>query len=99
MKKFKLKELVRVFLFLLVVQFIIGLADVLLSQAHSELSSITSLLIAICSYPLSLISSDLPFYVSESILMVILYWIINLMIQAVILYIMLIVVKKMRESK
>jgi len=99
MKKFKFKELVKVFFLLMVIQFIIGLADVLLSRANNELSSITSLLITICSYPLSLINSNLPFFVSESLFMIGLYWLINLIIQTVFVYLILIVIKKMRENK
>ena len=99
MKKFKLKELIRVFFFLLVIEFIIVLADVLLSQANMELSSITSMLLTICSFPISLINRDLPFFVHESLVMVGIYWIINLIIQAVFLYLVLIVVRKMRSIK
>ena len=99
MKKFKLKELIKVFLFLLIIQFFIGLADVLLSQANSELSSITAILVTICSFPLTLINSDLPFFVQESLLMRGLYWIINLVIQAVFVYGILIVIRKIRSDK
>lgn len=99
MKKFKLRELIRVFLFLLVIEFIIGLADVLLSQANMELSSLTSMLLNICAFPISLINRDLPFFVSESLVMRGIYWIINVIIQSVFLYLVLIVVKKMRDSK
>ncbi|RED38230.1 hypothetical protein DFQ10_11151 [Winogradskyella eximia] len=98
MKKFKLKELLKVFLFLMVIQFIIGVAEILLSQAQSELSSITSILVRICSYPMSLIDSDLPFFVSENLFMIGLYWMINLMIQSVILYLILVVINKIREK-
>lgn len=99
MKKFKLKELIKVFLILLIIQFFIGLADVLLSQANNDLSKITAILISICSFPLKLINSDLPFFVSESLVMKGIYWMINLIIQSVFVYAILIVIKKLRSEK
>jgi hypothetical protein len=81
----------------MLIQFLIGLADVLLSQANNELSSITSILLTICSLPISLINRDLPFFVSENIMMVVLYWGINLFIQTVFVYSVLIVVKKIKS--
>lgn len=99
MKKFKLKDLLKVFLFLMVVQFIIGVADILLSQSNSDLSSVTTMLITVCSFPMSLINSNLPFFVSENLFMVGLYWVINVIIQATFVYLALVVLKKMRDSK
>jgi hypothetical protein len=97
MKKFKLKNFVIIFFITMLIQFLIGLADVLLSQANNELSSITSILLTICSLPISLINRDLPFFVSENIMMVVLYWGINLFIQTVFVYSVLIVVKKIKS--
>ncbi|WP_179351919.1 hypothetical protein [Winogradskyella vidalii] len=98
MKKFKLTGLLKVFTFLILIQFAIGLADVFLAQSNSDLASITSILITICSYPIGLINSNLPFYVSEDLFMVGLYWVINVIIQAIFLYLILIVLRKMNES-
>ncbi len=98
MKKFKLKEFLIVFFVLIVIQFIIGLSEVLLSRANNELSSITSMLLDICSYPISLINSNLPFYVPEDLFMVVIYWIINVIIQSVFVYAVLIVLRKIRSE-
>ena len=83
----------------MVIQFLIGLIDILLFQANNDSSTITSIIITICSLPISLINRDLPFYVSEDLIMVLLYWIINLIIQSVFVYVILIVVNKIRSSK
>lgn len=99
MRRFKLKELLSVFVFLMVVQLTIGIADIFLAKAGSDLSSITAILISICSLPISLIDSKLPFFVSENLVMVGLYWVINVIIQAVFAYLLLIVVRKMKENK
>jgi hypothetical protein len=98
MKKFKLKVLLIIFFILLVIQFIIVLAEILLSQANSGLTSITSALIGVCSLPISLINGNLPFYVTENIFMVGVYWVINVIIQSVLVYAILIVVKKIQSS-
>ncbi|EDP70257.1 hypothetical protein FBALC1_05858 [Flavobacteriales bacterium ALC-1] len=86
MKKFKLKIFVIIFFILLVIQFLIGLADVLLSQADSELTSFTSILITVCSFPINMINRDLPFYTNEGTGAAIIFWIMNLIIQATIVY-------------
>lgn len=99
MKKFKLIGLLKVFSFLILIQVVIGLADIFLTQSNSELASVTTLLITICSYPIGLINSNLPFYVSEDLLMVGLYWLINVIIQAVFVYLVLIVLRKVTETK
>lgn len=98
MEKYKLKYLIYIFLSLMAIQFVIGLLDILLSQADSELTSITSILISVCSIPLSLINSKLPFFVSENILMILIYWVINLIIQSVFVYGVLLVIQKMKQS-
>mgnify|MGYP001113942043 CR=1 FL=1 len=99
MKKFKLKVFIIIFSIIMVIQFLIGLADVLLSQANNELSSITSILITICSLPISLINKNLPFYVSEDLLMVIIYWVINVTIQSMIVYGIIRVYKRLKNRK
>ena len=98
MEKYKLKYLIYIFLILMAIQFVIGLVDILLSKADSDLTSITSVLIAICSVPLSLINSNLPFFVSENFIMVLIYWAINLTIQSVLVYGVLLVIQKMKQS-
>ncbi|WP_299110567.1 hypothetical protein [uncultured Winogradskyella sp.] len=98
MEKYKLKYLIYIFLALMAIQFVIGLVDILLSKADSDLTSITSLLISICSIPLSLINSKLPFFVSENLFMVLIYWAINLTIQSVFVYGVLLVIQKMKQS-
>ncbi len=99
MKKFKLKEFVIVFLVLIIIQFIIALSEVLLSRANNDLSSVTSKLLDICSYPISLINGSLPFYVSEDLFMVGLYWVINVIIQSAFVYGFIIVIRKIRSEK
>lgn len=98
MEKYKLKYLIYIFLTLMAIQFVIGLVDILLSKLDSDLTSVTSVLISICSIPLSLINSKLPFFVSENLLMVLIYWVINLIIQSVFVYGVLLVIQKMKQS-
>ncbi len=98
MQKYKLKYLIYIFVTIMAIQIIIGLADILLSKADSDLTSITSILISICSIPLSLINSNLPFFVSENLFMVLIYWAINLVIQSVFVYGVLLVIQKLKNS-
>ena len=83
----------------MVIQFLIGLTDVLLSQSQNELSSISGILITLFSFPLSLINSNLPFFAQEELYMLGIYWIINLIIQAIVVYVVILVIKKIRQSK
>ena len=83
----------------MVIQFLIGLTDVLLSQSQNELSSISGILITLFSFPLSLINSNLPFFTQEELYMLGIYLIINLIIQAIVVYVVILVIKKIRQSK
>lgn len=86
MYKKKIKLFLKIFFLLLAVQFVIVIADVLLNNADSSLSSITYLLISIFSMPLSLISPNLPFYSGEGIFATLLFWTLNLVIQTLVIY-------------
>jgi len=81
------------------VQFVVGLIDILLFQEHNQSSSITSLIISIFSLPISLINSNLPFYVPEDLYMIVLYWILNGIIQAMILYGVFKVLKRLKNRE
>ncbi len=82
----KLKLFLKIFFLLLVIQMIIVIADVALSNADSSFSAITSLIISIFSFPISLISRDLPFYSGEGIYVMVLFWTLNLVLQTMIIY-------------
>ena len=82
----KLKVLLKIFLLLLVIQMIIVLADVVLTNADSSLSEMTSFIISIFSFPIKLISSNLPFYSGEGIYVMVILWMLNLVLQTMIIY-------------
>lgn len=86
MKNLKLKSVIIVVIALMLIQVIVGVADVYVLEDHPELSNITSTLIAIFSLPISLINVNLPFYVAEELYMILLYWVLNVVIQAIVLY-------------
>ncbi|WP_179337998.1 hypothetical protein [Winogradskyella ludwigii] len=98
MNRIKLKYFITIFFVLMVIQFLIGLADVLLSQSHNELSSISGILITLFSFPISLINSNLPFFAQEELYMLGIYWIINVIIQAIVVYVIILIIKKIRQS-
>ena len=97
MKSFKFKGFVIVFFILMFIQFLIGLIDILMFQTNNEPSPITSNLIAIISFPVSLINEDLPFYISHDMLMVVVYWIINLMIQSAFVYATYVIITRIKN--
>ena len=99
MKKFKFRHLVIICFILMLIEFLIGLADVLLFRANNESSLITTTLIEIFSLPISLINRDLPFYVSEDFYMIALYWTLNVMIQAMFVYVVLRVFRRLKNRK
>lgn len=82
-------------------QFVVGLIDILLFREYNQSSPITSSLITIFSLPISIINRDLPFYVAEELYMLLLYWILNVIIQAMAIYGMIRVFKRLknRESR
>lgn len=82
----KLKVFLKIFLLLLVIQMIIVLADVVLTNADSSLSEMTSFIISIFSFPIKLISSNLPFYSGEGIYVMVILWMLNLVLQTMIIY-------------
>lgn len=96
MNKKKLKLFLKIFFILLVIQFIIGMIDVLLSDADNSFSAITSFTITIFSIPLSLISENLPFYSGEGLYVTIMFWTLNLVIQTLAIYGSLRILKKIK---
>jgi hypothetical protein len=99
MNKFKLKSLIIIFFILMLIEFLIGLTDVLLFRVNNESSLITTTLIEIFSLPISLINKDLPFYVSEEFYMIALYWTLNVLIQAMFVYVILKVFRRLKNRK
>jgi hypothetical protein len=65
---------------------IIVISDVALSNAESSPSAITSLIISIFSFSISLIRRDLPFYSGDGIYVKVLFWTLNLVLQTMIIY-------------
>lgn len=86
MNKQKLRLFLKIFFLLLVIQLIIIVADVLLASADSSLSSITSFIISIFSFPIRVISPDLPFYSGEGIPVMLIFWMLNLVLQTMAIY-------------
>ncbi|WP_299367841.1 hypothetical protein [Winogradskyella sp.] len=86
MRKLKLKSYVIIFLILLVVQFLIVFADVMLTKNGSDLVPVTDQIVEFFSLPISIINKNLPFYVRESLYIKVLYWLMNLFIQSSIIY-------------
>ena len=85
MKKFRVKRFVFVFLILMLIQFLVALADISLYQSDNALSSVTSTLMSIFSMPIGLINQGLPFYINEDLPIKVIFWIINLFLQTAIL--------------
>lgn len=83
----------------MLIEFLIGLADVLLFRANNESSLITTTLIEIFSLPISLINEALPFYVAEDFYMVALYWTLNVLIQAMFVYVILKTAKRLKNRQ
>ncbi|MBC3846929.1 hypothetical protein H8K90_11105 [Winogradskyella echinorum] len=98
MKKLKIKLFLKIFFILAFIEFLTALADVLLSQANSGFTTITSKLMLIFSLPISLISRDLPFYTNEGYTAAILFWIMNLIIQTTIVYGIIRVYKRIKKT-
>ena len=98
MKNLKLKPFLIIFFILMVIQFLTVLADVQLTKSESSLVSVTNPLIDVFSLPISTINGNLPFYVREGIPVKALYWIMNLLIQAGILYLGILFFRKLRKK-
>ena len=98
MKKRKLKLFLKIFFLLMIVQLVIGLVDILLNNAGSSFSEITSFIISIFSIPLSLISRNLPFYSGEGIYITLMFWGLNLIIQTTAIYVLVRMVKRMKTT-
>jgi hypothetical protein len=99
MKKFKLRSVVIILFILMGIQFLVGLADFLWFKAHNEYLAITSSLMKIFSFPISIINKDLPFYVSDDLFNVISYWLLNASLQALVIYVILKVIKRLVSFK
>ncbi len=86
MNKKKLKLFLKLFFLLLIIQLLVVLTHVLFNSADSSLSAITSFIISIFSFPISLISTDLPFYSGEGVFVILILWTLNLVLQTMIIY-------------
>ena len=98
MRKFKLKSFLTIFVALLVIQFLIVFADVMLTKSESSLVSATDQIIEFFSLPISLINKSLPFYVRESLPVKAIYWLINIFIQSSIIYLAWRVFRRVRKK-
>lgn len=96
-KKIRFKPFIRIFFILAVIQFLVVLADMFLHRADNELSTITSVVIRGFSLPISLIHPSLPFYTSEGLHMGIALWILNLTIQTMVIYGLIVIFKRLKE--
>lgn len=96
-KKIRFKPFLRIFFILAAIQFIVVLADMFLHRAHNELSAITSIVIRIFSLPINLIHPSLPFYTAEGLHMGIALWILNLTIQTMVIYGLIVIFKRLKE--
>lgn len=98
MRKLKLKSIITIFAILLVVQLLMVIADVTLTKNGSGLVSITDPIVEFFSLPISLINKNLPFYVRESLPIKVLYWAMNVFIQASVIYIGWRVFKRVKKK-
>jgi hypothetical protein len=96
MSKKKLKLFLKIFFLLLIIQLIIVVADVLLTNADSSLSEVTATIISVFSFPLRLINRNLPFYTGEGFLLTLMFWVLNLVIQTMPIYAYFRVIKKIK---
>ncbi len=96
MNKRKLRLFLKIFFLLLVFQLIIIGAHVLLTNADNSLSSITSVIISIFSFPIRIISPDLPFYSGEGIFVMLIFWTLNLVLQTMAIYGVIRMVKRLK---
>jgi hypothetical protein len=96
MNKQKLKLFLKIFFLLLIIQAVIVLVHVLLNGSESLITTITSLMITIMSFPLNFISDRLPFYSGEGIPITIMFWILNLGIQTMVIYAFFRIKKKLK---
>ncbi len=96
-KKIRFKQFTKIFLVLAVIQFVIVLADMFLHRADNTFSAATSVVIGVFSLPINLIHSSLPFYTSEGLHMRIALWILNLIIQTMVIYGLIVIFKRLKE--
>lgn len=97
-KKLKLRPFLIVFFTLMVIQFLIVFLDVQLTKSKSDLTSVTNVVIAIFSLPISGIHRNLPFYVNESLYIRAIFWIVNLFIQSALVYLLILGFKRLRRK-
>jgi hypothetical protein len=96
MNKRKLKLFLKIFFLLLIVQAIVVGSYILLSNADSSLASIASFIISIFSFPINIISPDLPFYSGEGTSVIFLFWTLNLVLQTMPIYAIIRMVQRLK---
>lgn len=96
MSKKKLKLFLKIFFLLLIIQLLVVLADVLLTNSNSSLYEVTSFIISIFSFPINLISENLPFYLGEGIYVILVFWTLNLVLQTMAIYAGIRMVKRIK---
>jgi hypothetical protein len=95
MTKFNKKTYIIIFMMLLVVQFLVVLLD---AKTKSGISEITGIMITIFSIPINLINENLPFYVREPIYVRAIFWLINIFLQAFLIYMIWSSFKRVRKK-
>ncbi len=83
---------------LMIIQFLVGLADVLFYQNENELFEVTNKVMSVFSLPIGLIHKGLPFYINEALPIKVVFWVINLFIQTAILLGSLSMLRSFREK-
>ncbi len=96
MNKRKLKLFLKIFFLLLAIQAVIVLIHILFDKGGDTITAITSFLITIISLPISFISSNLPFYSGEGILVTLMFWVLNVVLQTMVVYAFFRIKKKMK---
>ena len=96
MIKRKHRLFIKIFFLLLLIQLIIVVAHVLLTNTDSSFSEITSFIISLISLPISVISADLPFYSAEGTLFRLIFWTLNLVIQTLAIYGVIRMIKRLK---
>ena len=98
MKKFRLKRFLIVFFILMIIQFLVGLADISFYRSENGLLEVTNKLMSIFSLPIGLIHRGLPFYINEVLPIKVIFWLINLFIQTSIILGSLSMLRSVREK-
>ncbi|NNE32690.1 MAG: hypothetical protein HKN40_10000 [Winogradskyella sp.] len=98
MNKKKLRLFLKIFSILIISQLVVVLAHLVLNHFDNSATSVTGVLLAIVSLPLKLVNSSLPFYSGEGYIITFMFWVFNVLIQAVALYALIRVYKRLKGT-